>query len=607
MIWLKAIAGATLTHKGVTIALTDFAASDLTAKATVINTTPSASVIRYKTSEFIDSIANYAAAYVGGTLTTALTLADFQDSDTPKDGPDGAGITSVSWDYTKDASHLGVTDKADFDFDGWDGTNPANRFKANALEITFTWNGIRQTVTYADLVANKVFRLPSDFDKKSVISYNLYGESKTASLADIVAGDKIDLLPSNFAKKAMVSFTFLGESKTASLADIVAGDKIDLLPSNFAKKAMVSFTFLGETRTASLADIIAGNKIDLLPSNFAKKAMVSFTFLGETHTASLADIIAGNKVDLLPRDFLQEAEASVRQFADDALQSAKLSAFEAGQVIYNPDAVSKAEGRAVLDAAVGAPTIGLITVPDGAVYQAYDLATDSWVTVTDDAAPDRPGQQVEVDLANFVTGQARFVEVDDEGTPVALQPSDAFVTVKVRVFDGTELSSVERDIRVHVKAVNDAPTAGEAAAEAGQQSLPVGRDVLAGADYVTGLITRTLPDNEIWQRWDGLFWADLADRDTTLDGVQVRFSLDDVKAGLIRWVSKDPHEDVVLGLENVFPVSPQSRNIKINHTETTAGLVWERYNVIKDKWSALPDRDKDTVRNTDQIHPWSAS
>ena len=416
----KAIAGATLTHNGVTSALTDFVAGDLTAKATMAKIiSVSGSSILYQGKDAINSLAAFKTAYEGTLLTTVLTLADFQDADTPKDGPDGAGITSVSWDYTKDASHLGVTDKADFDFDGWDGTNPANRFKANALEITFTWNGITQTVTYADLMANKVFRLPSDFEKKAVFQYTLYGVQQQISAEDVYAGT------------------------------------VDLLPANFARKAIVKFTYLGVQHTASLADIVAGNKVDLLPPNFATKAMVEFTYLGVQRTASLADIIAANKIGLLPANFLDVAEARFTQSEGLRPTVVSLSRIEKGEISWSPSGLTRAD----VDAAVGAPTIGLLTVPDGAAWQIYDQATDSWVTVTDDAAPDRPGQQVEVDLIKISFNQARLVAVDTQGTPVALQPSDAFVTVKVRVFDGTELSSVERDIRVHVKAVNDAPTA----------------------------------------------------------------------------------------------------------------------------------------------------
>ena len=240
----------------------------------------------------------------------SLTLADLQDKNNDGD-PDGSGIGNVSWVYNKNQDHLG----ASFDFNTLDSNNPPSpQFRANALDITFTLNGVTRTVSLQAILNQKVSALTPD-----------------------------------------------------------------------------------------------------------------------------------------------QIGVNWRVHADDPVETLKLSDILAGSVSWNPAVRSTADGRAELDTAVGTPVIGLITVPDGAVYQTYDPATNAWITLTDDADPDQDGQQVNVDLAAFITRMARFVR-SPEDTGV---PADAFVTVSYRVFDGTDLSSVEQDIRIHVAAVNDAPTAGD--------------------------------------------------------------------------------------------------------------------------------------------------
>ena len=315
----------------------------------------------------------------------------------------------------------------------------------------------------------------NQFEDKIDVTFTTVEGERSATLKEITGGNAGTWLTNAF-KKATVTFTHEGIEHTAELGDIIAGNKVALLPPDFARKATVTFTHDGIEHTAELGDIIAGNKVALLPPDFARKATVTFTHDGREQTISLADIIAGNDVALLPKSVINTAQVRYRSHPDHLLELEDISDIDAGLVVYNTAVRSTADERADLEAAVGARTIGLITVPDGTVFQTYDPATDSWTTITADAAPDRDGQQVEIDLAGFVTQEARFVTVDGNGDPVSVQPSAPFVTVKVRVFDGTDLSSVERDIRIHVEAVNDAPTATDAPSTLIPQFVQTGED-----------------------------------------------------------------------------------------------------------------------------------
>ena len=560
--------------------------------------------------------------------TTTLTLADLQQGTVNTENPmvldapelGGHGLTGVDVD-TEDGETLWVTYDGDMGHlnllalkqiqSQWDGdvSDLAPEFQADQLKFHFIWNGVRQTVTFADLQANKVTRLPgdvevsfatpfkdvtkkvtlstltttdadmqtdrlpdnflklarvefdtllggyagklsavldgevtwlpADFLDKAVVKYTtVLGDQRP--LLKAISDGTVTWLPADFEQEAVVEYTsllgpqkvrlieilnkevkwlpadFLTEARvkyTSLLGEqrVILGEVLDgtatWLPADFADEAVVKYpTLLGEKR-ASLADILNGD-VGWLPDDFRSQAEVTFTtILGQSRTVKLGDILDGT-VDWLPEDFNEKVKVSLDYFAasretvtfqdvldgDTPLVKYALLYWNSVISFQQFDGVLPSlttplivdQGRVRWDPAATQPgadvplPFGLVTVPDGAVFEVWSQA-DGWTTVTTDAHPDRPGQQVHVDLNLIQAGRAtmRFVMEDGqvyapfssrpgsdhlltakEGTRDRAGDDDlAFVTVKVRVFDGTELSSVERDIRVHVKAVNDAPVA----------------------------------------------------------------------------------------------------------------------------------------------------
>ena len=143
-----------------------------------------------------------------------------------------------------------------------------------------------------------------------------------------------------------------------------------------------------------------------------------------------------------------------------------LSALRSGRV-RKLDEVSVSETLTVTtetrpDAEVSTDGTVEITLPDGVVYEEFDGT--SWVAVTGDSLfvvplPEteslRDGEVTVINVARLLNGTARFV-ADGTSDPI---DTDAFVTIRFRVFDGTEHSSNEKEIKIHVTAVNDAPVA----------------------------------------------------------------------------------------------------------------------------------------------------
>ena len=376
------------------------------------------------------------------------------------------------------------------------------------------------TVSLSDILGDSALWLPADFKDRTIVTFNTLLGEQQETLADIEDGN-IRWLPKDFADVATVTFAnALGATTTATLADIEGG-RATWLPSDFNDLVTVTFeTGLGAsvTVTATLADIYGG-RVDWLPDSFNDMVRVDLPYLFASQpSVTMQDVLDGD-VSLVDYMLLYWNTVITYQQHEGILpDTTRPVLVDEGRVTWNPSSTGPQASDAL--------PYGLVTVPDGAVFQIW-TQQDGWRDITADAAPDRDGQQVQIDLAEIRSGVATMRLVLDDGRIIdqpftveagrdgLLSDSDGtrvkvndegYVTVKVRVFDGTDLSSVERDIRIHVEAVNDAPT--------------------ARTDYVHGLsLMKVLFINDHGDHWVSVIISD-PEQDNT-----VKLTDNDLKSG----------------------------------------------------------------------------